>query len=923
MAPQDRMLFTPISVGSLGSTDPKYQTWAKDTGYTGGPIDTSKIQFKSDATPDTAQQVSQPPLNPLLQDFSSLLQNKDFKFELQNNPQLQAQLFDLDNIIKAQSGIFRAPADGVLSFGTDLDGSKLYQDPQMLEQRDNFGLGATSLNNIGTLIDSLGGFRDPYEAMAFTGLTQLAGSPEFQGELSAQLASGDKTGAINTLLQRTGNVTLDKVDTSDKKSLNAAFGAFNVVSNWDNMNAGQRSQALAGMAMTTYKYATGESLGDRILIGEKDGPNLSVGTALGLASTGVDVSNLMRNWDQLSTLGKLTYGANTAAEIATIAKQMGFLGDPNKLGKAIETSAEALGAAGFTGAPSMGVGAVVGPATKVPPGYRVIGKGTEDGTVVAVPEGLESTATGISLNNVNGVALAGLGVYNVYENWGRGGVEGGLNGAIGGTQVAQGVANLGMTNPYMLSGIIAMSAMGGVLKGDAAKAAGVAAGIGVAGTAAYQASSGAVQAGAEAASQGAAQSGSSVAGDLGSYAAVAMALYQGYQIYTDKNMTPEEKGKATRETAGKAVGAATSFGISALAEAADTWWNDGRITKEISKFNDKLPGSKQFDSLVGSLIGGKSKERLQRDHMRRGFQKAGVINDKWEVLLADGSTFNVGLDKSDGLHEVRDKSRIVKDGEDRSLFAYDVDYTNDLDFSANMMTTALARMLSGGKSTPIDQMAGQLANASLGNVGYGQDMTEDNFNKARDNVRVWFAQSGIQSKEDAYALANQAFAEERMSEMDLAQMHQGINMVFDDNGYDSAISLMEGRWRGIELAAQPNAYQGPTLSMVPRLPAAVGDSITTLPGTSQAPEGLTAAQVAQQIAANSTKIDLEPSAIPTPGIDGSLDPNSLNAWLTKYGYSTNDISFASNLKQGSYGNLKTSGLYRTAMDAYKNPYRNE
>jgi len=106
----------------------------------------------------------------------------------------------------------------------------------------------------------------------------------------------------------------------------------------------------------------------------------------------------------------------------------------------------------------------------------------------------------------------------------------------------------------------------------------------------------------------------------------------------------------------------------------------------------------------------------------------------------------------------------------RPLSAYDVDYTNDLDFSSNMMTNALMRMVAGGKGTPIDQVAGQLGNAALGKVGFGQDMTEENFNYVRDNVRGFYFKQGIQTKEDAYALSNQMFAEGRIAEVDLVAM---------------------------------------------------------------------------------------------------------------------------------------------------------
>jgi hypothetical protein len=125
------------------------------------------------------------------------------------------------------------------------------------------------------------------------------------------------------------------------------------------------------------------------------------------------------------------------------------------------------------------------------------------------------------------------------------------------------------------------------------------------------------------------------------------------------------------------------------------------------------------------------------------------------------------------------------------------------------------RMMAGGKGTAIDQEAGQFANASLGKVGFGQDMTEENFNYVRDNVRGFYFKKGIQTKEDAYALSNQMFAEGRITEMDAIAMQQGINMTFDEDGYGLAQTVMAGRWKGIETAADAPSSPGPNFDALP------------------------------------------------------------------------------------------------------------
>jgi len=118
-------------------------------------------------------------------------------------------------------------------------------------------------------------------------------------------------------------------------------------------------------------------------------------------------------------------------------------------------------------------------------------------------------------------------------------------------------------------------------------------------------------------------------------------------------------------------------------------------------------------------------------------------------------------------------------------------------------------MMAGGKGTAIDQVAGQLGNAALGQIGFGKDMTEENFNYVRDNVRSFYFKQGIQTKEDAFALSNQMVVDGRITETDAVAMQQGINMTFDDSGYDTAQILMAGRWKGLEVAADIPNSPGP------------------------------------------------------------------------------------------------------------------
>lgn len=809
-----------FQISGMGSFDPKYQEWLqKSQEPSEYPRYTNALQISYLKPPDTDTT-----LNPSFQKFSDLIGDKNFFQYLSNDRNTQLALVDLDNLVKSNAGIFRTPEDGLQEMGVDVDGSKLYAAPEVIQAGDNFKMGENQLMATGALLSSIGAFGDKQDSDSFVRYAKLAGSPEFQGQITAQIASGDKRGAVDSILASMGKPTLDAYKKSeslkDKEGLSSAYSAYSLVNTWDAMNGAQRSMALSGMAINGYKYATGENLTKKVLAGglQPGDPKLTVGTALGLANAGVNVMGLVKNWDQMDAIQRTIYGVGSVAQMATVAKQFGLLGAPDAGGKAVKITAEALGQLGFRAVPSAGTGAIVGPAQNIPDGYTVVAAGTAPNTVVAVPIGHEGTTATMngtnkisSLNAISGTSTAALGAYQIYSNWGKGGVEGAYNGVIGGTAMGQGLAQLGQTNPYMLGTIVALSALGGTLnKGAASTAAGVGL-VGATGYAGYQAATGAGEAASGAVS--------SASGALGAIGAGAIGTYGAYKTLSNKNLTDAQKGTGVRRVAEDAAAAYMTSGLSALVQFADQKLLGGKLEKLREKSEKLMPGLKVADKLAGKafggLFGGGNKSHMERSSIRKGLIGAGVFDEGYNVTLADGSKVYAGFDNDDGQHDLRDPSQVPVGWETKKLSAYDVDYTNDLDFSAALMTGSLMRLLGGGKGKAIDEISGQLANATLGNIGYGQDMTEGNYGKMQANARALYVQSGIKTKEDGYALANQAFAEGRFNEMDLMHLHQGLNMAFDDTkeSYDKAQQLMAGRRTGIVTAASLAKNPSPVMSM--------------------------------------------------------------------------------------------------------------
>ena len=728
---------TSFQVSPLGSADPEWQ---------------KHVSAGVPPQPTT--------MNPIMEKFAGLSNDKSLYTKLQTNPVLQVRLFDADNAVKSNAGITRMKGEGAQDFGIDLDGQPIYAIPAYLQESKNFRIGEGQMTAYGQALDSVGAFRSQKEAESFAHYTKTAGSPKFQGEISAHVQQGNHKEAVNAILTKFGKPGLDDLG-DDHSNIATAFAAHNLVGNWDKMNPTQRSMAMSAIGMSGYRDEDGKPITDRVLIeGGPGTPGLNVKTAMGLTAAGTNVPALMKNWDQVNAIQQITYGKGSPSQMAVLSRQFGFTGDAKNGSRALDVSPQQLGSLGFKASPSVGVGAITGPSANLPQGYTVVAAGNQEGHVIAVPQGHEGTVAtmngtaGVTSLNVGTGNFAGEGAVNVYRRWGPSPAPK-PNGVAGGSSMLQGINNIAQNNPYAMSAIVAASAHGNTLGLRA-------------------------------------------------------------QQQQAEPISKEDLARASRQAVENAVvSAGTGIPIGTIQGAADK--ATGGLASKARNVADSYDPTKIVADKVlakgfgmlegGGPFGGGNKEHASRNLVRKGMVNAGLFDKDYNVTLADGTKFYAGQDGSEGRHEFRNPGLAVEGGgKGRSLSAYDVDYTNDLDYSANLMTLSLMRIVGGGKGTPIDQVAGQMANAALSPVGYGQDNTPENFSKVQANARAFYAQAGIKSKEDAYALTNQAFAEHRISEMDLVQMQQGINLAFDENGHESAQMLLSWKDKGIQVASQiPNA----------------------------------------------------------------------------------------------------------------------
>ena len=302
--------------------------------------------------------------------------------------------------------------------------------------------------------------------------------------------------------------------------------------------------------------------------------------------------------------------------------------------------------------------------------------------------------------------------------------------------------------------------------------------------------------------QGVQQGAANAAGAAGA----ANALSEGLEI----GQSTEETVEGIATVAGTAIGAffGGPYGAAAGSFAGDVLGDPlGNLAAgEKLDFGEGLlltsaSGAWGGVAALGSQIWGRSeasKEGIRRDKVVGAYSELGLWDETGVMELPDGSVYNVREDgpKADWANPSK---RTDKLGEDRKLESYEIDYTNDLDYTAGMAGITLSRLVGGGVEKHVDQVGNSMGNAMLGNIGRGGDFSQENFNNVMNNARSQYAKAGIQSKDEMLALANKMYSEGRIEDTDYAVMQQTASMVFDDD-YNTAQQLMNGRWDGVATA---------------------------------------------------------------------------------------------------------------------------
>lgn len=132
--------------------------------------------------------------------------------------------------------------------------------------------------------------------------------------------------------------------------------------------------------------------------------------------------------------------------------------------------------------------------------------------------------------------------------------------------------------------------------------------------------------------------------------------------------------------------------------------------------------------ILGSLttmFGGKHKDQVARDQMRTGLQQLGLIDQNYQIQLANGSGYDVGKDGGFKLTNM--------DGTQRR--AYETDMSNPITGQVIGWVNPLATLIAGGNEKIRTDLAGYLTNAAMSNA--------TTLEEAQANVLAFYTKLGV------------------------------------------------------------------------------------------------------------------------------------------------------------------------------------
>lgn len=289
----------------------------------------------------------------------------------------------------------------------------------------------------------------------------------------------------------------------------------------------------------------------------------------------------------------------------------------------------------------------------------------------------------------------------------------------------------------------------------------------------------------------AAQAGVNVAGAAGyqsaaQYApwlAAAASLYGSGKAIFSGDLSPEDQAYESAMAAPRAAAAYYTLGASALAEgfARDQWGGTMRKLDNWNKnwWSGPIGLQTAFFKQIGSK---KSGAQFLRDQIRERMIDQGALDENWQGTLADGSTFDFGLDGKQLKWKELDK-----------IAAAQPEAWNAAVGLLDPMVSAYG--LKGQKRADV---VGWLARAAVSNAG-------DDSQTAIDNVKHFAQTQGLNF--DTYqTLMNSFKSEGKITDDQYAQNMAGAERLFDVNLPDANPATIQKPAKGEVARVSPGMY---------------------------------------------------------------------------------------------------------------------
>lgn len=125
------------------------------------------------------------------------------------------------------------------------------------------------------------------------------------------------------------------------------------------------------------------------------------------------------------------------------------------------------------------------------------------------------------------------------------------------------------------------------------------------------------------------------------------------------------------------------------------------------KFVPVLGQAPAIGGMLGGMFGsGKDKDQMGRDQVRKAMQQQGGIDEAFNVSLADGTKFNIGLDGGG----------VIKTKSGKEISPYNVDTDNPFAHQSVAWADPIAAILTGGDPKLRSDFAGYFTNAAMSNA---------------------------------------------------------------------------------------------------------------------------------------------------------------------------------------------------------------